>query len=108
LAWCKSRCPGPLVVFGLGGGATEALGDHVAKQTPLTDTHAAEMVYGLHAARLLFGHRGKPAVNTAALTNVLLRVSWLANDLPEIAELDLNPVIGPFLRKLRRQGTQAL
>ena len=84
---------GPLVVFGLGGVATEVLRDHVARLTPLTDADADRMIHDVHAAPLLFGHRGSPAVDTAALAHVLLRVSRLADDVPEIAELDLDPVI---------------
>ena len=87
---------GPLVVFGLGGVATEVLGDRTARLTPLTDADADRMIHDVHAAPLLLGHRGSPAVDTAALADVLLRVSRLADDVPEIAELDLNPVIaGP-------------
>jgi acyl-CoA synthetase (NDP forming)/RimJ/RimL family protein N-acetyltransferase len=113
---------GPLVVFGLGGVATEVLGDHTARLAPLTDADALQMIRGVRAAALLFGHRGSPAVDTAALADLLLRVSRLADDLPEVAELDLNPVIArpdgvhvvdvririapaaprdPFLRQLR-------
>jgi acyl-CoA synthetase (NDP forming) len=113
---------GPLVVFGLGGVATEVLGDHAARLTPLTDADADDLIHGVEEAPLLFGHRGAPAVDTAALADVLLRVSRLADDLLEVAELDLNPVIAtaggaravdarirvtpaeprdPFLRKLR-------
>jgi acyl-CoA synthetase (NDP forming)/GNAT superfamily N-acetyltransferase len=113
---------GPLVVFGLGGVATEVLGDHAARLTPLTDTDADELIHSVHAAPLLFGHRGTPPVDIAALADVLLRVSRLADDLHEVAELDLNPVVAsqsgvlavdarirvvpaqpqdPFLRRLR-------
>jgi acyl-CoA synthetase (NDP forming)/GNAT superfamily N-acetyltransferase len=113
---------GPLVVFGLGGVATEVLGDHVARLTPLTDADADELIHGVHAAPLLLGHRGTPPVDTTALADVLLRVSRLADDLHDVAELDLNPVIAtpdgaravdarirvspaqprdPFLRQLR-------
>jgi acyl-CoA synthetase (NDP forming)/RimJ/RimL family protein N-acetyltransferase len=113
---------GPLVVFGLGGVATDVLGDRAARLAPLTDSDAEQMIAGVHAAPLLFGHRGSAAVDTAALTGLLLRVSRLADDLPEVAELDLNPVIArpdgahvvdvririapsaprdPFLRQLR-------
>jgi acyl-CoA synthetase (NDP forming)/GNAT superfamily N-acetyltransferase len=113
---------GPLVVFGLGGVATEVLGDRAARLTPLTDADADDLIHGVHAAPLLFGHRGTPGVDTAALTGMLLRVSRLADDLHEVAELDLNPVIAtrdgahavdarilvrpaqprdPFLRQLR-------
>jgi acyl-CoA synthetase (NDP forming) len=93
---------GPLVVFGLGGVATEVLGDHAARLTPLTDADADRMIHDVHAAPLLLGHRGSPAVDTAALADVLLRVSRLADDIPEIAELDLNPVIA------RPDGVQAV
>jgi acyl-CoA synthetase (NDP forming)/RimJ/RimL family protein N-acetyltransferase len=93
---------GPLVVFGLGGVATEVLGDHAARLTPLTDADADRMIHDVHAASLLLGHRGSPVVDTAALADVLLRVSRLADDIPEIAELDLNPVIA------RPDGVQAV
>jgi acyl-CoA synthetase (NDP forming) len=113
---------GPLVVFGLGGVATEVLDDRAARLAPLTDADAVQMISGIRAAPLLLGHRGASAVDTAALTELLLRVSRLADDLPEVAELDLNPVIArpdgahvvdvririapaeprdPFLRQLR-------
>jgi acyl-CoA synthetase (NDP forming) len=113
---------GPLVVFGLGGVAAEVLGDHAARLTPLTDTDADELIHAGPAAPLLFGHRGAPPADVGALADTLLRVSRLADDLPEVAELDLNPVIArpdgvfvvgtrarvspadprdPFLRQLR-------
>jgi acyl-CoA synthetase (NDP forming) len=84
---------GPLVVFGLGGVATEALGDHSARLAPLTDTDASSMIHSIRAAPLLLGHRGTQAADLAALSDTLMRVSRLADDLPEVAELDLNPVI---------------
>jgi acyl-CoA synthetase (NDP forming) len=113
---------GPLVVLGLGGVATDLLGDHTARLTPLTQADADDLIRGLHSAPLLFGYRGSQPADTAALADVLLRVSRLADDLPEIAELDLNPVVAspdgaiavdarvrvvaaehtdPFLRRLR-------
>ena len=54
---------------------------------------AGALIHGVRAAPLLLGHRGRPAVDTEALAGILLRVSQLADDLPEVAELDLNPVI---------------
>jgi acyl-CoA synthetase (NDP forming)/RimJ/RimL family protein N-acetyltransferase len=84
---------GPLVVFGLGGVATDVLGDRSARLTPLTDTDAAALVRSIRAAPLLLGYRGAPAADLAALRDILLRVSRLADDLPQVAELDLNPVI---------------
>ncbi len=93
---------GPVVVFGLGGVATDVLGDHAARLTPLTDADADDLIHGVHAAPLLFGHRGTAPVDTAALADLLLRVSRLADDLPEVAELDLNPVIAT------KDGAQAV
>jgi acyl-CoA synthetase (NDP forming)/GNAT superfamily N-acetyltransferase len=113
---------GPLVVFGLGGVATEVLADHAARLAPLSEADAETLINSVRSAPLLHGHRGAPAVDLAALRDVLLRVSRLSDDLPEIAELDLNPVIArpdsavavdarirvapqvsqdPFLRRLR-------
>ena len=84
---------GPLVVFGLGGVSVEILKDHVTRLAPLTDTQAKEMVTGLKGSRLLTGYRGKPAVDVDGLVDILHRVGRLAEDMPEVAELDCNPVI---------------
>src|SRR5215471_13992798 len=84
---------GPLVVFGLGGVAIEVLADHAARLAPLTETDADMLINSIRSAPLLHGHRGAPATDLAALRDVLMRVSRLADDLPEVTELDLNPVI---------------
>jgi acyl-CoA synthetase (NDP forming)/GNAT superfamily N-acetyltransferase len=84
---------GPLVVFGLGGVATDVIGDRSARLTPLTDTDAAALIRSIRAAPLLLGHRGSQAADLPALQDLLMRVSRLADDLPQVAELDLNPVI---------------
>jgi acyl-CoA synthetase (NDP forming)/GNAT superfamily N-acetyltransferase len=84
---------GPLIVFGLGGVSTDVLNDHAARLAPLTSTDADDLIYSLRAAPLLLGHRGQPPADVAALRDTLLRVSRLADDLPQVAELDLNPVI---------------
>jgi len=84
---------GPLVVFGSGGVTTEVHGDHVTRLTPLADTDADAMIRAVRAAPLLFGHGDTPPVDTAALADALLRVSRLADDLPEVSQLDLNPII---------------
>jgi acyl-CoA synthetase (NDP forming) len=84
---------GPLVVFGLGGVATDVLDDRSARLTPLTDTDAASLVRSVRAAPLLLGHRGAPPTDLAKLQDLLLRVARLAEDFPQVAELDLNPVI---------------
>ena len=113
---------GPLVAFGLGGLGTGVLADRAARLTPLTDVDADQLIRSIRAAPLLLGQHGSPGVDVGALRDLLLRVSRLADDLPEVTELDLNPVIAradgvfvadariratpfrpqdPFLRKLR-------
>jgi acetyl coenzyme A synthetase (ADP forming)-like protein len=84
---------GPLVLFGLGGTAAELLGDRTLRILPLTDTDAAEVVRSLRGSPLLFGYRGQPAVDVAALEDTILRVGRLAEAIPEVAEMDLNPVV---------------
>jgi acetate---CoA ligase (ADP-forming) len=83
---------GPLIAFGLGGIHVEILGDVQFRVTPLTDQDAADMVKGIKGYRLLTGYRGQPAVDLKAIEEVLLRISQLADAIPEISELDLNPV----------------
>jgi acetyl coenzyme A synthetase (ADP forming)-like protein len=84
---------GPLVMFGLGGVATELLRDRAFRILPLTDADAAELVRSLRASPLLFGYRGSPPVAVGALEDVLQRVARLAATVHQVAELDLNPVI---------------
>jgi acetate---CoA ligase (ADP-forming) len=84
---------GPLVMFGTGGTAVELFGDRSFRILPLTDLDAAELVRSVRGSPLLFGYRGSPEVDVAALQDLLLRVGRLAEDIPEIAEMDLNPVI---------------
>ncbi len=87
---------GALVSFGVGGVATELLGDRAFRTLPLTDLDAAELVRGPRAWPLLDGWRGSEPVDTAALEDLLLRVARLADDLPEVLRLNLEPVIvGP-------------
>jgi acyl-CoA synthetase (NDP forming) len=84
---------GPLIGFGLGGIHVEVLADVTFRMAPLTDRDAREMIREVRAFRLLEGYRGHPAADIAAVEDVLLRVSRLVEDVPEIVELDLNPVI---------------
>jgi acyl-CoA synthetase (NDP forming)/GNAT superfamily N-acetyltransferase len=84
---------GPLVSFGLAGPATDLLGDRAHHILPLTDADAARLVRSVRAAPLLFGYRGSPPVDIDALMDLLLRVARLADDLPDVASLSLNPVI---------------
>jgi acetyl coenzyme A synthetase (ADP forming)-like protein len=84
---------GPLVMFGLGGVATELLGDRAFRILPLTDLDAADLVRSLRASPLLFGYRGSAPVAVGALEQILQRVARLAERVAEVRELDLNPVI---------------
>jgi acyl-CoA synthetase (NDP forming) len=87
---------GSLVMLGLGGVQTDLLADRTFRLTPMTDLDGVRMWQSLKAARLLTGYRGRPAADTGAVEDLVLRLGRLAEDLPEIAELDLNPVIcGP-------------
>jgi acyl-CoA synthetase (NDP forming) len=83
---------GPLLAFGLGGIYVEILGDVCFRVTPVTDRDAAEMVRGIRGSRLFQGYRGHPPADVPALEEVLLRVSRLVEEVPEIQELDLNPI----------------
>jgi acyl-CoA synthetase (NDP forming) len=82
-----------VVLFGLGGSAVELLGDHQVGLAPLSEEDAREMVLGLRAARLLTGYRGARPVDLDALVELVLRMSRLAEDLPEVAEAECNPAI---------------
>jgi acyl-CoA synthetase (NDP forming)/RimJ/RimL family protein N-acetyltransferase len=93
---------GPLVLFGVGGAAADALADRAARLAPLTDSDADELIRSIRAAPLLLGRPGAPGVDLTALRDLLLRVSQLADDLPQIAELELSPVFA------RPDGVQAV
>jgi acetate---CoA ligase (ADP-forming) len=84
---------GPLIMFGLGGIYTELFKDVNFRIHPLTDYDAREMISSFKARKLLDGWRGAPPADTAAVEELLLRISALIEDLPEIQELDLNPLI---------------
>ena len=83
---------GPLIAFGLGGVFVELIGDVSFRIHPLTDVDAAEMIEEVRSARLLEGYRGGEEGDIAALREAILRVSTLVDELPEVAEMDLNPV----------------
>ncbi|MGW4895574.1 bifunctional acetate--CoA ligase family protein/GNAT family N-acetyltransferase [Kitasatospora sp. NPDC004240] len=114
---------GPLVVLGAGGTAAEVHADRAARLAPLSEHDLTAMVAELRSAPLLSGHAGRPPADLAAIRSVLARLSRLADDLPELVEADLNPVIArpdgalcvdarirleprpafdPYLRRLRR------
>jgi hypothetical protein len=119
---------GPLVMLGLGGTAADVLGGYAARLAPMTGADADDLIAESPAAQLLRGPADAtsggtaPAAAAAALAGLLLRLSRLADDLPEVAELELSPLIAgpdgvraaairvrlspadkpdPFLRRLR-------
>lgn len=83
---------GKLVAFGLGGVLVEVLKDVTFRLAPATQKDAESMLDGIQAAEMLKGVRGGDPVNREALTSLIVRVSQLVTDFPEISEMDLNPV----------------
>lgn len=83
---------GKVVAFGLGGVLVETLKDVTFRLAPASTEDAESMLDGIRAAEVLRGVRGGPAVDRAALADLIVRVSRLAADFPEVAEIDLNPV----------------
>ena len=98
----QEQAVGPLVLFGLGGAAAYVRTDRAARLAPLTDADADALIRSIRAAPLLLGRPGAPGADIAALRDMLLRVSRLADDLPQVAELHLSPVIA------RPDGVQAV
>jgi len=84
---------GPLVLAGLAANDAGGLAGRAARITPLTDSDADDLIRSIPGAPLLLGRRGTPSADLAALRDVLLRVSQMADDLPQITELELSPVI---------------
>lgn len=84
---------GPILMFGTGGTSVELLHDQSFRIVPLTDLDARELIRSTRGSPLLFGYRGAEPVDTDALEELVLRVSLLAEERDEIAELDLNPVV---------------
>ena len=84
---------GSLVVFGMGGTTAELIRDTELRIVPITNVDAHEMVRSLRTSPLLFGYRGASPADVDALEELLLRVGRFADELPEVAELDCNPVI---------------
>ncbi|WP_328457819.1 GNAT family N-acetyltransferase [Amycolatopsis sp. NBC_00438] len=89
---------GPLVVFGLGGVDTDLIADHAARLAPLTGADADQLLDGLRASKALWSGQ----LDRAAVRELLLKVSRLAELVPELSELDLNPV------RVRADGCVAL
>jgi acyl-CoA synthetase (NDP forming) len=80
-------------MLGLGGVRTEIFADRAFALVPLTDSDATRLWHSLRAAPLLTGYRGSPPTNVAAVEDLVQRLGRLAEDVPEIAELDLNPIL---------------
>ncbi|MGH3311084.1 MAG: acetate--CoA ligase family protein, partial [Streptomyces sp.] len=84
---------GAVLTFGLAGTPSELLGDVAHRLVPATDRDAAELVRAIRSAPILFGWRGARSADTGALEDLLLRVSRLVDDHPEIVAVDLEPVV---------------
>ncbi len=84
---------GPVVLFGHGGAAVEAIGDRALALPPLDLGLARDLVSRTRVARLLDGYRGVPCANLDAVASILVKLAHLSADIPEIRELDLNPLV---------------
>ncbi|MBT2413688.1 GNAT family N-acetyltransferase [Streptomyces sp. ISL-12] len=84
---------GAVLSFGLAGAATQLLGDTAHRLIPVTDRDAASLIRSIRTAPLLFGWRGSDPVDTAALEELLQRVSRLVDDHPEVVAVTLEPVV---------------
>jgi acetyltransferase len=84
---------GPVILFGQGGAAVEVAADHAVALPPLNTVLAQELVARTRVARLLEGYRNHPKANMDAVLAVLVQVSRLVADVPEIVELDINPLL---------------
>jgi acyl-CoA synthetase (NDP forming) len=93
---------GPLVMFGLGGIYVEVLRDVAFRVAPMTRFQATAMIEEIRSYKLLSGVRGQAPADIEAIIDSLLRVSQLVNDWPEIAEMDINPLL------VRDQGAGAV
>lgn len=85
---------GGIVMLGLGGIFTEVYRDVSFRVTPLTEEDAIEMINELNSKQLFYGYRNMPPVNLKSLADLIVKVSKLIDEMPEIDSLDLNPVIG--------------
>ena len=84
---------GPVVMFGIGGVFTEALADVTFRLAPITETDAAEMLTEIRAKALLGKYRGEDAIHRRQILQTLQGLSRISVELPEIAEIDINPLL---------------
>ncbi|MDX2452913.1 acetate--CoA ligase family protein, partial [Desulfosarcina sp.] len=92
---------GPAILFGLGGVLTEALSDVVFRLAPLTRQDAADMIESIRARSLIGPFRGESAVDRQTLLQTLMGLSAIAADFPEIAEIDINPLVATATGELK-------
>ncbi|MBS3813171.1 acetate--CoA ligase family protein [Candidatus Bipolaricaulota bacterium] len=101
---------GPLIMFGLGGIYVEVLKDVAFRVAPVSRPEAEKMIKSINAYPILEGVRGGPGVDVDALVDIVQKVGQLACEVPEVSELDLNPIIvdssGPRVVDLRMRLTQ--
>ena len=84
---------GPVILFGQGGTAVEVIADRAVALPPLNAALAREVIFRTRISRLLAGYRDRPAADLDAICGVLIRTAQLIADLPEIVELDINPLL---------------
>ncbi|MEC5217561.1 acetyltransferase [Actimicrobium sp. GrIS 1.19] len=84
---------GPAILFGQGGVAVELLDDHAVGLPPLNSVLAGDMVARTRVSRLLAGYRDRPAANLDAILRTLIQISQMTEELPELQELDINPLL---------------
>jgi acyl-CoA synthetase (NDP forming) len=90
----QDRQFGPVVMVGAGGIFADLLADRRFRLAPVGAVDAEAMIAELRFGKLLDGYRGRPPVSRPALAQLLIRLGWLVENHPEVAEIDLNPVIG--------------
>jgi acetyltransferase len=84
---------GPVILFGQGGVAVEVMDDNTVGLPPLNMVLAHDMISRTRVSKLLAGYRNRPAADIDAVCRILIRVSHLVSDIPEIVELDINPLL---------------
>ena len=84
---------GPVILFGQGGTAVEVIADRAVALPPLNVALAREVIFRTRISRLLAGYRDRPAADLDAICGVLIRTAQLIGDIPEIVELDINPLL---------------
>lgn len=84
---------GPVISFGLAGDAIELLGDVAHRVPPLTTGDVQDIIRSVRAAPRLFGYRGLPPMDVASLEDVIGRIAHLCDDIPEIRDLEINPIL---------------